>query len=564
MGSIKYNLAAGTINGKHSWLLEYYNEIKSGNIIAGRELIQCLENLLADLDNPDYTYNTKEADFRILYMERFCKQTKSPFFGIPLKLLLCQKAYIEALYSFKWADTGFRKFKKSILMVARKNFKSTFCAALAKTEFMCGPGGMDIVCSSNDDNQANIIFDEINNMREQFDPESKRTHKNQKGMFNLKNKSRIFKLSDRTRNKEGRNIDFAILDESHEMLTNVIAKSIEQSQSTKDSPLFINITTEGFVTDGYLDHELKYARMVLEGEIDDPTLLAWFYSQDSETEIWQDEQSWFKSNPSLGVIKKWSYLRDQIRKSQVDKGDRAFMLAKDFNLRQSQAEAWLLPEEIDNPETFNPEDLRGCIALGGIDLSEVVDLTCAKAMIMKGDSLKKYTLTKYFIPESKIEQGEKDDKKNYLEWARQGLIDVSPGNEIDYSRVRDWYVSLYKKYGIRFFKIVLDRWGANYLARDLEDVGFESERITFDKYNISSPMKAAEADIKSKLLIHENNPVDVWCLGNTSIKVDNLGRVMPVKILGQKNKRIDGTAALLICYYAYQKYRSEYMEIIKR
>lgn len=44
------------------------------------------------------------------------------------------------------------------------------------------------------------------------------------------------KLTDRTRNKEGRNIDFAVVDEVHEMKQNVIVKSIEQSQSIKDNP----------------------------------------------------------------------------------------------------------------------------------------------------------------------------------------------------------------------------------------------------------------------------------------------------------------------------------------
>jgi phage terminase large subunit-like protein len=326
--------------------------------------------------------------------------------------------------------------------------------------------------------------------------------------------------------------------------------------------MFINITTEGFVNDGYLDKELKYARQVLNGEIDDPTLLAWLYTQDTETEIWSNEKSWQKSNPSLGVIKKIDYLRDQIRKAQVDKGERVFVLTKDFNLHLSQAEAWMTPEEIQNDAVFNIEDFRGCIGLAGIDLSEVVDLTCAKVLLMKPGDPKKYILTKYFIPESKIEQGAIEDKKNYLDWAAKGFIDVSPGNEIDYSRVTAWIVSLYKQYGIRCYKVVMDKWGANYLSRELDEVGYDTEKINFEKYNISSPMKAAEADFKSKFIIYNQNPVDVWCYTNTGIKVDSLGLIMPVKV--QQNMRIDGTAALLLCYYGYQKYRTEYVEIIKR
>ena len=59
-----------------------------------------------------------------------------------------------------------------------------------------------------------------------------------------------------------------MVDEIHEMKTNVIGKSIEQSQSLKDNPKMILITTEGFVTDGYLDSELQKARAVITKQYD--------------------------------------------------------------------------------------------------------------------------------------------------------------------------------------------------------------------------------------------------------------------------------------------------------
>jgi len=546
-----------------SYLLEYYSKIKAGEIVAGRELIQQLENLIADLDNPDYTYDISDADFRIGFIERFCKHTKSPFYGLPFKLELWEKALVEAFYSFKWSDTGLRRFKKVILLIARKNGKSTICAALALSEFMVGKGGVDIVCSSNDDAQADIIFQEVNNMRERFDPKSKRTHKNLTGIYNLKNKSTIKKLSDRTRNKEGRNIDVGILDEVHEMKTNVIGKSIEQSQSTKDEPIIFMITTEGFVSEGYLDSELRYARAVLNNELEDPTILVWLYTQDSETEIWQDEDSWQKSNPSMGVIKKKQYLRDQLRKAQQDKAERIFTLAKDFNIKQNNAQAWLLETEYINEATLNIEDFKGVIAIGGVDLSETTDLTCAKAMIMRPGDSKKYILTKYFIPEAKIAAGEIEDKKNYLQWARDGLVEVSPGNENDFSRITAWYVQLYKTYGIRMYKVGYDNALAKFWVKEMDDLGFDMERVNMDKNTLSNPMKLVEADLRSHLINYNNNPVDKWCLGNTALKIDNLGLIMPVKVNDMKNRRIDGAVTQIICHAVYMRYRTEYLSLVR-
>src|SRR5690606_41831740 len=96
------------------------------------------------------------------------------------------------------------------------------CRAIAFTELMVGPPVSDIVCSSNDDKQVRIIFDETGVMRQLFDPFGKRgTHKNLQAIFNYNTNSKLFRLSDRTSNKEGRNIDGAILDESHEMVDNI-------------------------------------------------------------------------------------------------------------------------------------------------------------------------------------------------------------------------------------------------------------------------------------------------------------------------------------------------------
>lgn len=561
----------------NSYIQDYRKAIRSGEIVAGRELIDELDTLIRDTEDDRYIFDTSDADKRIDFMENCIRLTKSPFYGKPMKLLLWQKAFITAVYSFKMADETYidpsgrekhvDRFKKCVLLIARKNAKSETCSGLMLTEAIMGNEGADLVCSSNDDTQANILYDAIDTMRLMIDPEQKDTWRNQKWIRINDTNSKIFKISDRTRNKEGRNIDFSVVDEVHEMKENVIIKSIEQSQSLKDNPKLIIITTEGFVNDGALDEILRQCRRVIRGEDDGASaerLLPWLYSQDSEQEVWADERSWQKSNPSLGVIKKIAYLREQIDAARKSTADRAFVLSKDFNIKQNAAAAWLHIEDYAYNAEFDLEDFRGSLILGGVDMSETTDMTSAKALVMRAGDKRKYIVQHYWIPESKLTSA--DDREagaRYKEWAKAGILTICEGNDIDLSQVADWYYMLYKQYGLRLFKCGYDvKFSKDFLKR-MDEYGFECELVYQSKQVLSNAMKLVEADFKAQLINYNNNEIDKWCLGNAAVEVDNAGNCQAVKIKGQPARRIDGAVTFIIAYEIYRRYRSEFAQMLR-
>ena len=553
----------------NTYLLQYYNEIQQGKIIAGRELRKELRKLVEELENPLYRYDTKEANIRIAFMENLCLQSKKPFYMMPMKLLLWQKAFIETLYSYqKYSDElgrYIRRFQDVMLLIARKNGKTTLMAADAHTDLRIGDGGQDIVCASNDDKQASLLWNEVDGMRKRIDSKGKWTHKNMSLIMNLGNDTKIFKLSSKTQNKDGRNIDKTYFDESHDAENDEIAAACQKSMSIKDEPLFINLTTEGFVNDGYLDNKLVYARKVLNDEIDDDTFLPWLYTQDSENEIWQDETSWCRSNPSLGAIKKWSYLRGEVAKSRVDKSVRMHTLCKDFNIKQNNAQAWLMTEDYDYPtEVFTLEEFRGAICLGAVDLAATTDLASAKILLMKPNDRTKYIYSHYWIPESKLENS--DDKEagaNYVEWARQGLMTIHEGNEVEISKIADWFYSLYKDYDIKTYKCGYDQRYAKTFLGKMDEYGFECEMIYQNRHVMSSPMKLVEAELKARLINYNQHKVDKWCLGNSSMEMDNLGNVMCVKVNNQPGRRIDGAVTFIILYEVYRRFRSDFTRMVK-
>lgn len=551
-----------------TYLEQYREEIRKGNIVAGRELITALDMYIEDMRNPRFIYDTKEANIRIEFIERFCKHSKSPFDGHPFKLQLWQKALIEVLYSMKHADTGKDRFRRLILLIARKNGKSTLCAALAFTELMIGGGGKDVICSANNDEQSKIIFEEIANMAEMFDPKKKRVRRNRNEIRNAKSKSKVKRVSDRRKNILGLNIDFAICDETNELKDGETPSKLIKSMSLKPNPKFINITTEGFENEGYLDGELRKARSILAGERDDEAsenILIWLYTQDSEQEIWQDELSWQKSNPSLYVVKQVDYLREQIAESKHDKAERIQTLTFDFNIKCGSSEAWLLKEDYCYPqEVKNLEDFRDCFALAGVDLAETTDLTNAKILLMREGDPKKYIFSHYWIPESKLTNS--DDRNagaKYKEWAKAGLLTICEGNDNDLTQVADWLASLKVKYGIKIVRCGYDVKFSKEFINRMDEYGIETELIQQSKEVMSSPMKLVEADLKSQLINYGNNEMDAWCFGNASMEVDNFGRVLCVKISGQQQRRIDGAVTTIILYATYMRFKSEYMRFIK-
>lgn len=556
----------------NSSLLLYKAKIETGEYIVGHELWTLLCNLEEDFKNERYYYDTKDAQLRFKFMENCVRLTKSPYYNQPMVLMDWQKAFIETVYSFKMVFDGTDRFRKVLLLIVRKNTKSETCSALGLSELIVGNKGADIVCSSNDDNQASLVYDAIDTMRILIDPKDNCTHRNQRFMRNKINGSKVFKMSDRTKNKEGRNIDWAVVDETHEMKDNVICKSIEQSQSLKPNPKFINITTEGFVVDGYLDGELKRARRIINGEEDGISaerFLPWLYTQDSEQEVWQGNRQnrlWEKSNPTLGIVKRWDYLEEQVDIAKCSKADRIFVLSKDFNFKQNGAESWLNLEDYDYGATFDLEDFRGAICLGAVDLAETTDLTCAKILLMKPNDNTKYIHTMYFIPQSKLDNSDDINAgAKYKEWAEKGLLTVADDNELDLSIVADWFYKLYTDYGIRLWKCGYDQRFSIEWVKGMERYNwFKDEDLIYILQNaqtLSNGMKYLETDFRHQLVNYNDNEVDKCCLKNASVKVDNYGQCLCIK--SEQSKRIDGAVVtLIILYEMFRRYRGEFKTMI--
>ena len=241
------------------------------------------------------------------------------------------------------------------------------------------------------------------------------------------------------------------------------------------------------------------------------------------------------------------------------------LLTKDFNVKQNNVQSWLMLEDYDYPvEVFSLEDFKDAFYLAAVDLSATTDLSNAKILLMKPNDKTKYVYSHYWIPESKLEDS--DDKEagaKYLEWARQGILTIHDGNEIDVSQIADWFYDLLKEYNLKLFKCGYDqRYAKTFLDR-MDVYGFEYEMIYQNRNVMSPPMKLVEADLKARYINYNRNEMDMWCLGNAALEMDNRGNIMCVKIDNQKSKRIDGAVTLIILYEMFRRYRNDFVLTVR-
>lgn len=586
-----------------SWLVKYYEDVRAGKteawrfvevnhetgepvyeyyespLIVGEEMKQILERLIQEKESGEYIYDTTFSDVIIDFMENCIRLTKSPFYNVPMKLMLWQKAWLESLFSFKMYDDELKKnvdrFTETLLLIGRKNTKSETSSGLCDAIASIGGEGMDIVCGSNTYDQALILYEACDKMRLMIDPNNEDTWRNRQGLTWTYNGNKIKTMSDRTKNKEGRNIDIAVVDEIHEMVNDSLITPIIQSMSIKDNKKLIKITTEGFTDNGYLDQDLVEYRQIIKGEdesISAKRKLPWLYTQDSESEVWNTDdngvsQQWQKSNPTLIYgVKKWSYLRDEVDKAKKSKAERMFVLSKDFNFKVSNSQAWLMREDYDYISEFDLEDFKNSVCLGAVDLAETTDLASAKILLIKKDDRRKYVVSHYWIPESKMQ--ESDDAKSgatYMKWASEGLLTIVPGNDIDLSVIADWFNSFREKYNIHLFKCGYDQRFKRDWVNKMEYYGWRDKEdlimINQSPDILHLPNRQVEADLKDRLVVGLND-LDKWCLGNAALKINAFGKSLVVKIDATSSKRIDGAVSLVILYETFNRYRSELLNYL--
>ncbi len=548
-----------------NYINAYLEEIESGRIKTSRRVYAVYKRLQKQQQSPPkgfaFYFDEEAGERPIEFIEKFCKQSQG-IIGEPLELQLFQKAFIQALFGWKRKANGFRRFRETLFLVARKNGKSTLLSAIALYMLIADDeGAAEIYSVATKKDQAKKVLTEAINMINQSPELRALLKKRRNDIYFPLTASKFEALASDSNTLDGLNSHAVIIDELHAIRDRNLYEVMKQSITARRQPLVIMITTAGTVRACIFDDMYEYACKVADGEEIDETFLPILYELDNRQE-WTDESCWEKANPGLDTIKNHETLREAVERAKKNPADEAGVLCKDFNHRENESSAWLSYDDIFNAATFDMQDVFDTYAIGGCDLSATTDLTCASLLIRKKNDPAIYVLQQYFLPQRKLDLLDEKDTKEapYKLWETRGLVTVNPGSRVDFSLVTAWFVEMREKYKIDAFKVGYDRALAGYWVEEMRANGFDMESVAQGAFTWAQPMREMGAAFVDKIVNYNANPVLVWCMTNTAVKKMGLNNIQPIKIT--EKRRIDGAVSLLNAWVVYVKYSEDYAYLV--
>ena len=518
--------------------------------------VSFFNKLTNETETHTYIFDIVKAHKPINFIERICKQSKGKWSGKSLKLELFQKAFLEALFGFVDKDTGLRKYKKAIFFVARKNGKSVLDSAIATYMLTRDDeGGAEIYSIATKKEQAKIVWEESKKMIRKSPILAKAIRCLVGGIYYDANDSYFRALASDSNSLDGLNAHLVIADELHAWKDKNLLDVMYDSMSARTQPILLETSTMGTVRQNVFDIEYDYASQVIDGTIQDETLLPIIYELDSEGE-WINEEAWYKANPALGVIKSLKDMREKVERAKANPIELVNLLCKDFNIRQTGLNAWLTFDDLNNERIYT--DWKDTYCIAGVDLSSTTDLTCATLLGVKNKEIRIKQM--YWIPSNMLEKKVKDDRIPYDKWLKAGWLRLSGDSKIDYHDVSQWFLDEVRENDLRPLYVGYDSWNAQFWCDEMKSYGFNMVEVRQGAKTMSSPMKQMKADLIDKKINYNNNPILKWCLSNTIVKMDTNENIQPDK--EKSRQRIDGAVSLIDAYCIFVEKQQEYLNYI--
>jgi phage terminase large subunit-like protein len=471
------------------------------------------------------------------FISRYCRVPEGKHVGKPLRLMEFQRRFILDIYDNP-AGTS-----RAYLSIARKNGKTALIAAIVLAHLV-GPEARlnsQIISGARSREQAALVFKLAEKMV-RLNPDLAKIIKvipSSKMLIGLTMGVEYKAISAEAGTAHGLSPVVAILDEVGQVRGpyDAFVEAIVTAQGAHEDPLLLGISTQAATDRDLFSLWLDDAR-----KSQDPRIVCHLYSAPEGCAL-DDREGWKAANPAMGEFRSVQDLEDFAatakRQPTAENSFRWLYLNQ-----RVEAAAPFVSKSLWVENGAEPEDLEGVPVYGGLDLSEVNDLT---ALVLVGEKNGVWHVhPTFWLPGDNIEDKSRADGIQYDVWAREGKLIAAPGRTVDYEFVAEWLFNVFERYDIR--TMAFDRWNFRHLKPWLERVGFTDEMLArFVEFgqgyqSMSPALRVFESALLNQRIAHGNHPVLSWCAANCAVEKDPAGN----RKLSKKKStgRIDGMVAL--------------------
>lgn len=511
----------------------------------------CEENILAaerffrDLENPAFEMDEDMVDFVIHFIENvIVHQQGDDMLAVsirnkPLLLQPWQHFVVVNLFGFYYKGTNERRFKEALIMLARKNGKTSFTAAIALAyQVLDTDSGSKCYIVANSVKQAMEAFGFLRFNVERWNDKNIRIKDNNQehsitANFGDEGSFFIQALANDESRLDSLNGNVIILDEAHTMRNSKKHGLMKKTMSAYRNSMLFVISTAGDIPTGFLANRLKYCQKVLKQLVTDDSFFIFIckanQSADGDVVDYLDENILKMANPSWGVTVSLKALKEEAEQAMNDPQTRNEFFNKTLNIFTNSMNAYFNPDEFIVSDSCYDWSLEELARLpirwyGGADLSRLHDLTAAALYGVYHDGEKDVDIciTHAFFPRINAQKKANDDGIPLFGWQSDGWLTMSNTPTVLYDDIVKWFISMRER-GFKIQAVGMDRkFGREFLAK-MKKAKFKMIDQPQLFYLKSEGFRRIEFKVKNKEFYYLHSDAYEYCVSNVRAieKVDD-------------------------------------------
>ena len=532
-------------------ILQYWNEINSGGINAGKWIKLLYEVILQGLQDKRWFYDERLAANAVRFIARYCHHYKGKLAPRRIELSLWEEAAIRLMFGIV-DSTGKRQFREVFWLIGRKMGKTILAAGIATyMGYAAGEFGSEVYFLAPKLEQSDLCYSALEfNVHAEPELDSITHSTKYRGLMINETNTMIRKLAFTSKKSDGYNPMFYCADEVAAWPGVAGLRQWEVMASgtgAREEPLGMAISSGGYENDGLFDELMKRGTGFLMGNSREQRILPLLYMID-DPEKWDDLEELEKSLPGMGVSVSREFIENEITIAHESVSKEIEFKTKYCNLKQNLSTAWLKAEDINKAFGWRKpmEEIRGHYCVSGLDLSQTTDLTCA-CIITEVEGIL-WVHAHFWLPRKRLEEATKRDGVPYEIYIRKGFLSLSGEEFINYDDVLQWYMDLIRVYKVYPLIVGYDRWSARETVQELEKKHFHTDSV-MQGFNLSSVADTFEGMLREgKIRDMDDNDLLKIHMADAAQKMEsNTDYAHPRKMLVKISSKahVDGMAAML-------------------